>query len=141
MWDLSEKAFADWSGDVLRVASQYGLTISELNTLYEVRAGQSLSLSEIVQRIGLSKSATSQLVERLVQAGLLLRQEDPTSRRQKQVSLTEAGFQITHSLDGLMLDKVAQTLEAVPEAPLQQLYEALEGVKRYTAKQPKPSDA
>lgn len=131
MWSLFSSVFNDWSGQTLRIAGQHGLTMSEVNTLYEVNASGSLSLSEISRLTGLSKSATSQLVERLVRQGLLSRQESPHSRRQKQVSLTPDGRGITDRFDRAMLERLAESLGPVPDEPILQLQGALEGVLKH----------
>ena len=51
-------------------------------------------MSELSERFGISPAAASQLVDKLVQADLLLRTENPNDRRAKQVALTARGKQL-----------------------------------------------
>ena len=51
-------------------------------------------MSELSEGFGITPAAASQLVEKLVQADLIARTEDPTDRRAKQVGLTSQGKQL-----------------------------------------------
>jgi len=52
-------------------------------------------VSAIAAALRLSPAATSHLVDRLVQAGLVERREDPDDRRAKRVAVTAAGVTLT----------------------------------------------
>jgi DNA-binding MarR family transcriptional regulator len=53
--------------------------------------GGSCGISDVGDHLGITNAATSQMVQRLVEQGLLERTEDPTDRRVKQLTLTTAG--------------------------------------------------
>jgi len=48
-------------------------------------------VSGLSDHLGITKPAVSQLIERLVQMGLLLRTENPNDRRSKQLHITSKG--------------------------------------------------
>jgi DNA-binding MarR family transcriptional regulator len=79
--------------DFIAYAREMGLSMSQIGTLFHVYHGKS-SVSEISDFLGVSNAASSQLLERLVQGGLVLRTEDPNDRRCKQIVLTDRGAEI-----------------------------------------------
>jgi DNA-binding MarR family transcriptional regulator len=72
----------------LRAAS---VSMPQMMALFRVHYHGPCGVSEIADHLDVSRAAASQLVDRLVQQGLLRRWEHPTDRRIKLVALTEAG--------------------------------------------------
>lgn len=77
--------------DFKRFTDESGLSPSQIHTLMRLHHQETCGVSEIGEHLGISNPAASQLVERLVQQGLLERCEAPDDRRQKQISLSRAG--------------------------------------------------
>ncbi len=77
--------------DFKRFMDENGLSPSQLGSLMQLYRCGKCGVSDISDHLGLTVPAASQLVERLVQQGLLERSEDPNDRRFKQVTLTERG--------------------------------------------------
>ena len=71
-----------------------GLSMSQLGALFQMHRRESSGVTDLADKLGLTSSAASQLLERLVQQGLILRSEDPGDRRAKQLVLTDKGRQI-----------------------------------------------
>ncbi len=75
--------------------SQYaranGLSIPQLSLLMHLDRGSPCEVKDVGRHFGFSTSAASQMVDRMVQAGLLVRTEDPADRRARQVRLSAAG--------------------------------------------------
>lgn len=71
-----------------------GLSMAQLGALMRIRRQGTLAVSEIGQEIGVTNAAASQLLERLVQQGVVSRSEDPHDRRVKQIGLTPKGQKI-----------------------------------------------
>lgn len=67
------------------------VTMPQAKVLYLLAGGGELHMAELVQRLGVSLSTVSGLVDRVVDHGLAVRREDPADRRQVVVSLTPAG--------------------------------------------------
>ena len=78
------------AGDPLRPNS--------LRALLELDAGPGVSIGQLAEALALSESATSRLVERLVQRGLLRRASSPTDRRQVTITMTAAGRRVVSRL-------------------------------------------
>ncbi len=70
---------------------QNGLSVTQIGALFQIRHRGSSTVSEIGDELEISGPAASQLLERLVQQGLVARSEDPSDRRLKQVTLTRQG--------------------------------------------------
>lgn len=72
-------------------SKQKGLSMTQIAALIHIRRKVNSSVSEISDELQVSNPAASQLIERLVQQGLIARTEDPNDRRLKQIALTDAG--------------------------------------------------
>lgn len=68
--------------------TEVGVTMAQAKVLYVVMAAGELRLSELAGRLGIGSSSASELVERLVELGLLRRHDDPTDRRQVVITAT-----------------------------------------------------
>lgn len=74
--------------DLMRFVKDADLTMGQYTTLIRLHYGDRCGISEIASHLGITNPAASQLIDRLVQMGLIERVEDPTDRRAKQLSLT-----------------------------------------------------
>jgi len=90
------------------------LSLPQLVTLHFLRAEGTQSVSAIAHHLQLSLAATSHLVERLVQRGLLDRTEDPSDRRQKRVDLTDEGRALVGGIQAEAMASLDALLAAVP---------------------------
>ena len=68
-----------------------GLTTSQANALLRLYHSGACGVSDIGDHVGISNAAASQMVEQLVQMGLVERTENLDDRRVKRLSLTEKG--------------------------------------------------
>jgi DNA-binding MarR family transcriptional regulator len=80
--------------DFMGYARESGLSMSQLGALFQVHRRGCSGVTDLGGDLGISSSAASQMLERMVQQGLMLRSEDPSDRRVKQVVLTEKGLQV-----------------------------------------------
>ncbi|HEX2980378.1 MAG TPA: MarR family transcriptional regulator [Anaerolineaceae bacterium] len=90
-----------------------GLSMSQIGTLKHLGHHGPCRVTDISNILGVTNAAVSQLVERLVQQGLVLRTEDPHDRRLKQLALTDKGNQLLQ--EGILirqrwLDDLVDTL-------------------------------
>jgi len=74
-----------------RFVKASGFSIPQFFLLMQVHRHEHCGISDLSDHLEITNAATSQLVDKLVQAGLLVRAEDPNDRRAKQVSLSPAG--------------------------------------------------
>ncbi len=69
----------------------HGLSFAQISVLMHLRRFTSCRVSDLGARLGVSNAAASQVVDRLVQAGLVERTEDAQDRRVKRLRLTPRG--------------------------------------------------
>lgn len=100
----------------LRYARESGLSMSQFGVLFHLSRKRSCGVTDLGDHLGVTSAAASQMLERLVQQGLILRSEDPNDRRVKQIVLTDKGYQVLE--EGLRarqdwLVDLANTLSAI----------------------------
>lgn len=78
----------------IQYARENGLSMSMIGTLFHLNLRGHTGVSDLGQHLGVSSAAASQMLDRLVEEGLIERTEDPDDRRMKKISLTEKGCQI-----------------------------------------------
>jgi DNA-binding MarR family transcriptional regulator len=72
------------------------LSMSQLGALFHIHRIGSSGVTDLGEHLGVTSSAASQMLERLVQQELILRSPDPSDRRVKQIALTDKGRQVLH---------------------------------------------
>src|SRR4030042_611516 len=80
-------------GNFFTYARDKGLTMAQLGAMFHINQKGACGVSDIGSNLGVTNSAASQMIERLVQLKLITRSEDPTDRRVKQIALTDKGRQ------------------------------------------------
>ncbi len=72
-------------------AKSTGLSMPQFSILMQLHHKGAFGMSEISERFEITPAAASQLVEKLVQHGFVVREEDPHDRRAKLLNLTDKG--------------------------------------------------
>ena len=80
--------------DFMQFMHQTGLSRPQIHALLHIYHTGECQISEIGALTGSSPAAASQLVERLVQQGLVQRTEDPLNRRIKKLRLTDKSLKL-----------------------------------------------
>ncbi|MBI3241648.1 MAG: MarR family transcriptional regulator [Chloroflexi bacterium] len=75
----------------VRFIKSSGLSMPQFSTLMRLHYRGGCGISDISAHLDVTAPAASQMVDRLVQMGLLERGEDPNDRRAKQVTLSAKG--------------------------------------------------
>lgn len=88
------RARSEMADELRDLFTTHGLTARHGAVIGQLVAEQSLSVSDLARRMGVSLPTTSELVGDLDRAGLAQRQEDPTNRRRTLVSLAEEHRQV-----------------------------------------------
>ena len=78
----------------IHFARENGLSMSMIGTLFHLSKKGCAGVTDLGDHLGVTSGASSQMLERLVQQELILRTEDPTDRRVKQIVLTEKGHNV-----------------------------------------------
>jgi DNA-binding MarR family transcriptional regulator len=79
---------------LLCYARESGLSMSQLGALFHVHRMGHSGVTDLGEHLGVSSPAASQMLDRLVEQGLILRTEDPSDRRAKQIVLTDEGLRV-----------------------------------------------
>jgi DNA-binding MarR family transcriptional regulator len=90
-----------------------GLSPSQAHALFRLYYGGTCGVSQAAAHLGITDAAASQMVERLVQRGLMERTEHPDDRRVKHLALTAAGramVEKTIALRRLWLERLTNEL-------------------------------
>jgi len=77
-----------------RFAKSAGLSMPQFGLLMQMHHKGDCGMSEVSERFDITPAAASQLVDKLVQGGLVQRVEDPHDRRAKLLNLTEKGREL-----------------------------------------------
>ena len=80
--------------NVFVFARDKGLTMAQFGAMIHISHKGVCGVSDIGNGLGVSNSAVSQMLDRLVQLELINRSEDPSDRRGKLICLTDKGRQI-----------------------------------------------
>ena len=74
------------------------LSMSQVKALFALANEDTLTISQLSDKLAIGKSAGSLLVDRLVQLGLVDRTEDQQDRRRSNVALSVSGRELTSRL-------------------------------------------
>jgi DNA-binding MarR family transcriptional regulator len=121
----------DWSSefvrlsmhDINRCARSHGLSFTQMNVLMHLYYQGPREVMEFTEYVQVSPAGASQMVERLVQQGLVVRVEDPEDRRVRRVHLTERGSAVVEeslALRRQWADSLVASLSAEQQASLGQ---------------------
>ena len=87
-----------YRGESMSLLAESGITMPQLVAMHVLHYTGPSSVTGLVDKLHLSVSATSHLVDRLHERGYVERVEDPDDRRQKRVSISPAGFALMERL-------------------------------------------
>lgn len=80
--------------DFWRYVKSQGLSMPQMMALRRIHYRGDCNISSISDELGITSAASSQLLDRLVQQGLVIRSEHPQDRRNKQLVLSEKGERV-----------------------------------------------
>src|SRR5215210_183073 len=93
------------------LGNDFGLTPAQVKVLLQLGTRRQMTVGEIATALSCSMPAASELVDRLVDAGHLLRASDPADRRRVLVAPTPASQQISAHLRELREAQVRHALD------------------------------
>jgi DNA-binding MarR family transcriptional regulator len=91
LWEWTEISMRGSMHHFMALAKENGMSMSQIMTLFRIQHKGARGVSDIGDELGITSAASSQMLERLVQQGLITRSEDPQDRRMKQIVLTDKG--------------------------------------------------
>lgn len=137
--ELDELAglIASWASFSMRMArkneafrqmADLGLTFPQIGALHVLMFEGAMAVSALTDKLSLSISAVSHLVQRLVEARLVKRAESDTDRRQKVVSLSDEGRALMERLLKARLKEFRASVEHLRPELRRELKAVLEKV-------------
>ncbi len=123
--DLTFSLLASCQEKENRLAEQHGLTQAEFRCLRLFSANETLNNKQIAERMGLSPSRLTRIIDGLVKKEYIIREIDNTDRRNMRVSLSKKGDQIVQLLNSAYVDIHKEILEDIDESQHQPLITAM----------------
>jgi len=103
----------------------HGITATQLNVLKLLQEIGELSLSELSRTMAAKNSTVTGIVDRMVAADLVAREQSADDRRVWKIRLTSHGAAIARRVDVAPWDLLRAALDALPHAELQRLIATL----------------
>ena len=113
----------------MRAGRAEGMSVPQFRLLLYVRRNPGTRLSAVAGHLGTTLPATSQLVERLVRAGLVTRAQNPEERRQVELNLTDAGSAALKERDDATRAWLRERLTGLDAQQLEAIVEALHDLR------------
>lgn len=104
------------------------LSIAQIKALIVLAHQEPLTVSQIGDHLGIGLPTASYLTERLVQADLAERSEDPDDRRRTLVRRTKRGRDLTQQLWYESQDRLRSRFSQVPDDDLSALIQGLRAI-------------
>lgn len=105
--------------------AKHGITATQLNALKLLQSVGDLSLTDLSKRLSATNSAITGLVDRMVEAGLVVREQSAEDRRVWKIRLTPEGRATAKKVDVAPWDILQTALAALPPSKLEQLIATL----------------
>ena len=106
-------------------SARHGITATQLNALKLLQSVGDLSLSELSQKMSATNSSITGIVDRMVAAGLLAREQSAEDRRVWKIRLTPEGRAMAKKVDVAPWELLQTALMALPPQELEQLITTL----------------
>jgi DNA-binding MarR family transcriptional regulator len=117
------------------VWKSFGLSHAQVGMLFMLHYHRQASPKQIADFLGVSKSAISQLLDPLVDKGLVSRQPDIKDRRIIRLSLTPKGLQLLKKMHRLKFAGIRSALNSLDTKELSQLANLQTKLAKVIAKQ------
>ncbi len=88
-----------------------GLTIDQLKSLIIIQGKGKASFKDLAEALGISRSNITGIADRLVQSGLITRNQNSADRRVQYLILTEKGKEILDNIKQEIIDDITRLLQ------------------------------
>jgi DNA-binding MarR family transcriptional regulator len=112
----------------LRIVAEHGVTMPMTVALHVLAFTGAQTMTQLSAHLGLSPSATSHLLQRLVELDFAQRADDPGDRRRRLLMVTEHGRRIVEDLMAARLAELRASLEPLSAPTLSRMRAALVAV-------------
>src|SRR5215475_2847290 len=105
--------------------ARHGITATQLNVLKLLQTVGDLSLSELSRQMAATNSTVTGIVDRMVAANLVAREQSATDRRVWKIRLAPEGRAIAKKIDVAPWEILQRALNTLPAGELEQLITTL----------------
>lgn len=117
------------------ITGKFGISLARFDLMSQLeRVGAGLTMSEVSRRMMVSNGATTSLVDRLVEDGLVLREAHPVDRRTTILHLTDQGRKRFLAMAGEHEQWVKSLLAELDSSAKQDLLSGLAALKHHLEK-------
>ena len=116
-------------------ATDAPITLPQYRMLATLEADDRQNVRDLAARLGVERSTAARMCDRLVGAGLIERNADPSDRRAVVISLTGAGREVVAAVTRVRRDIVATLLRSLPPARREELVDLLDEFSDVAEKQ------
>jgi len=116
-------------------ANRLGVTATQLNVLKLLEEIGELSLSELSRKLAAQNSTVTGIVDRMVQAGLVSREQSTEDRRVWRIKPTDQGLLLSRQAEVLPWDLLKNALTALDEREKDELVTLLQKIAAHVARQ------
>jgi DNA-binding MarR family transcriptional regulator len=99
-------------------ADRLGITVVQLKALYRIYLNPNISLGELAEKLRLTNSTVSGVIDRLVHSGLVERIVPPENRRSVVIHLTEDGKKVLDQVlsgTSIIVNKINELMDMPKE--------------------------
>lgn len=121
--------------------ARHGITATQLNVLKLLQTVGDLSLSELSRQMAATNSSVTGIIDRMVAAALVAREQSVDDRRVWRIRLTAEGRAMAKKLDVAPWEILQKALRALPTAELDQLIGTLVKIADHVERAVEPRHA
>lgn len=121
-------------GELMSYLQEQDISPPRFMALQILELHPGITITTLAHQLKLTLGSASQLIDRLENDGLVIRQEVPNDRRVRRIFLLEKGKDILNAVHSMTSVKLDQQLSAVPSEQIQSLYTAISNVLPYLIK-------
>nr|WP_281065570.1 MarR family transcriptional regulator [Jiella sonneratiae] len=114
------------------------LPVQHLVAMFKILVDGPQSVAAIATEVGLTQTAASRMVDKMVRAGLVDRTENPDDRRRKRLTLTKKGETLLEELPVVTIRVYEDILSALPGDVIADLSAPLAALCRALPEPPRP---
>lgn len=116
---------------IQKKVEQYGFTIPQLRVIKEVVSHQGINIKQLTQNLQMTQSTVSDIVERLVKKGILVKKTNPLDKR---ASLIFPAYEVTRFLEKDRIDFVNESvINALNNLKPEERETVMEGIRLLVA--------
>lgn len=108
--------------------------LNQFATLMTLRLEKQATLSEIGQRLQISKQQMTNICDKLLHAGLITKRQDSEDRRRMLISMTSAGEKILDDQNELVRQRFLNSLRGLSEEERTELRHSITNLNHYIEK-------